>query len=224
MEIELLAGQRQKNESEKAVQACNDWLRLGSGRTLCKLLDKYAELHRIAPPTTSKDTLKKWSTGFNWANRQTEYDANWEQIKTAKRNAVMEYGLALDYERVDKLKRLSAFLESQLYEQGKAGEYHNVWLPDVKQIGSGEYVERVDIERFNGVLISEYRAVLNDLAKEVGGRVHKQEHKVETWEDRAIEDIRKGVIGFDDLQDAFDTDLATQLFARAGVSISNTTD
>ena len=44
--------------------------------------------------------------------------------------------------------------------------------------------------------------------------------KLETWQDRAIEDIRNGVIIYQDLEEEFDSDLAAQLFARAGVRIS----
>jgi len=51
-----------------------------------------------------------------------------------------------------------------------------------------------------------------------------QRSKVETWQDQAIADIREGKIEYKDLADAFDTDLATQLFTRAGVPVSNTTD
>lgn len=110
---------------------------------------------------------------FGWAERATAFDATWEARKNAERQAVMDYGLALDYERVRRLLRLADFLEAQLYEQGEAGEFHNVWLPDVKAIGSGEFAERVDIERFNGSLLAEYRAVLDDIAKETGGRIKK---------------------------------------------------
>lgn len=45
--------------------------------------------------------------------------------------------------------------------------------------------------------------------------------KVVTWEDQAIADIRAGKIPFEALADAFDHDLATQLFTRAGVPISS---
>jgi hypothetical protein len=157
------------------VQACNDWLRLGSGRSLRKILEKYNETQQNTAPTTSYDTLAQWSSKFKWADRATQFDAEWEARKTKEREASLSYGLALDYERVEKLKRLADFLEAQIYEQGEDGEYHNVWCPDVKQIGSGADAERVDIERFNGNLLSEYRNVLDDLAKEVGGRVKKQE-------------------------------------------------
>jgi phage terminase small subunit len=40
------------------------------------------------------------------------------------------------------------------------------------------------------------------------------------WQDQAVEDIRAGNIEYEALADAFDADLATQLFTRAGVPIS----
>lgn len=170
MEIALLSGQRQSGETDKAVIACNDYLRLGIGRSFSILLEKYAKLHKDTPPTASMDTLKVWSSKFEWVNRAIDYDATWEQRKTLERQAVMDYGLALDYERVNKLKSLADFLEAQLYEQGETGIYHNLWMPDVKQIGNGDNAIRVDIERFNGALVQQYREVLDDLAQEVGGR------------------------------------------------------
>lgn len=171
--IELLAGQPQKGESAKAIQACNDFLRLGAGRTLPALLEKYTQAHQDAPPTKSLDTLKRWSTRFSWVDRAVAYDATWEQRKNAERQAVMEYGLALDYERTKKLMRLADFLEDQIYETDADGNHPNVWVPDVKSIGSGEDAERVDIERFNAPLLAQFRGVLEDIAKEAGGRIAK---------------------------------------------------
>jgi hypothetical protein len=46
---------------------------------------------------------------------------------------------------------------------------------DVKVVGTGDAAEVVDIERFNSALFTQYRETLNDLAKEAGGRVQKQE-------------------------------------------------
>lgn len=83
--------------------------------------------------------------------------------------------MALDFERTDELKGLAHFLIEQIYETGEDGVYHNVWLPDVKQIGSGSNVERVDIERFNAAIIDQLRGVLDDLAKETGGRKRSME-------------------------------------------------
>lgn len=173
-QVEPLIGQRQKSESDKAITAFNDWLRLGSGRTLSQLLQKYTDAPQNSP-TQSLDTLKAWSKSFDWAMRASEFDASWEARKNAEREQVLGYGLAHTYERVRKLYRLADLLESQIYERGEFGVLHNLWLPDVKAIGSGEYAERVDIERFNSPILEQYRKVLEDIAKEVGGRVQKQE-------------------------------------------------
>jgi hypothetical protein len=139
-------------------------------------------------PTISDATLRTWSSKFNWGTRATEYDANWEDRKNAEREQVFNQELAQDFGRVKKLMRLANMLELQIYEVGtskvltdtdtleEVKVLHNVWLPDVKQIGSGDTAERVDIERFNSALISEYRSVLDDIAKEVGGRKQKLEH------------------------------------------------
>lgn len=179
--LQPLNGQRQSAESDKAVQACNDWLRLGSGRSLTELIEKYTDSPQKAPPTTSLDTLKGWSSKFKWAARAAEFDASWEERKTQERQQVMDYYLSLDYERVRKLYRLADFLESQIYEKSAPDpdtgyqSYHNVWVPDVKSIGSGEFAERVDIERFNSALLSEYRSTLDDIAKETNGRIKRTE-------------------------------------------------
>lgn len=181
VELELLSGQRQSGESDNAVVACNDWLRMGTGRTLSRLLSKYAEIRHITPPTTSSDTLKNWSARFDWQARAVEFDAGWEARKNAEREAVMGYSLSLDYERVNDLLRLADFLKSQIYEKSAPDpvtgyqSFHNVWVPDVKSIGGGEFAERVDIERFNSALLEQYRGVLDDIAKEVGGRVKKSD-------------------------------------------------
>lgn len=155
--------------------ACNDWLRLGRGRSLRLLIENYTKNDQESPPTRSLGTLKNWSAHFEWGIRADEYDAEIERQKNERRQQVMESGLALDFERTDELKQLARFLLGQVYEHGEDGIFHNVWLPDVKQIGSGEFAERIDIVRFNAAIIGELRGVLDDLAKETGGRVGKHE-------------------------------------------------
>ena len=174
--LEPLAGQRQKNETAKAVQACNDYLRMGPGRVIADLWRRYAKSDQESPPTVYLGTLKKWSSYYDWVERAEQYDLQLEEQKNQRRDDIMASGLALTHERVEKLKWLARFLEVQILEQGEDGVYHNVWIPDVKQIGSGDTAERVDIERFNSALISEYRATLDDLAKETGGRKTRVEH------------------------------------------------
>jgi hypothetical protein len=197
---ELLAGERKDNESDRAVIALNDYLRMGPSRSLRKLAQKYNKSKQKQTPTESFETLGAWSTAFDWQLRASAYDSELEQAKNEKRKQVIEQGLALDYERVTKLKKLAQFLEKQIYDEAPepeamtteeligatlagnaprivpAGfEQHKVWLPDVKQIGSGEKAERVDIVKFNSSLIAEYRSTLADLAAETGGRRQKQE-------------------------------------------------
>lgn len=174
-QLQLLNGQRQKGESDAAVTACNDYLRMGSGRSLSGLVEQYQNLSNFQrdykPPSKSYGTIATWSSAYAWAERANAFDAEWEQRKNSEREAVLSYGLALDYERLRKLYMLASFLEAQIYERGEDKIYHNIWLPDVKQIGSGQDAERVDIERFNAPLLEQYRKVLEDIAKEVGGRV-----------------------------------------------------
>lgn len=164
---ELLAGERKEGETDRAVQACNDYLRLGPGRSLSKLLSKYTKRNQKEPVTESESTIKKWSADYDWQLRASAYDAVLEEMRNEKRRKEFDAGLALDYERIRKLKKLANLLEQDLTVR--------LWLDDVKSIGSGEFAERVDLIRFNSALVEQYRGVLDDLAKEVGGRKQKSE-------------------------------------------------
>lgn len=177
-QVVLLAGEKQSRETWRAVQACNDWLRLGPGRNLLLLFEQYKKQAKTGPnpPTRSYYTLKDWSTKYVWIDRAPLYDQAQENIKNAIRRQIMQEGLALDYERVLRLDRLAEFLEEQLYERGTDEKFHNVWLPDVRIVNRGKgKTEEVGIERFNAPLIREYRKALADLAAETGGRRRIQE-------------------------------------------------
>ncbi len=175
--MELLSGQRQNSESDAAVIACNDWLRMGAGRSLPDLRERYVDTSQNHLITGSLATLRDWSKKYEWAERAKEYDAGWEARKQAEHEAALNYGLALPYQRLRRLYRLAEMLEAQIYERGLDDVMHNLWVPDVKAIGSGENAERVDIERFNSPLLEQYRKVLDDIARETGGRVQKQEQE-----------------------------------------------
>lgn len=168
--LQLLAGERKLRETGRAIQACNDYLRMGLARSLRGLLLSWSEQEQIGTPTKHLSTLGSWSSRYEWRKRAEAYDAEIEQQKTERANEIMQSGLAIVHERVDKLKNLAEYLGKEIDEIDK------VWLPDVKQIGGGEKAERVDLVRFNASLISEYRATLDDLAKETGGRAQKHEH------------------------------------------------
>ncbi len=189
----LLAGERATGETTRAMLACNDWLRMGPGRSLHRLAAEYARLgHNV--PTRSLTTLKLWSARYSWARRGEEYDAAVDAERTRYAESVMRSGLGLAHERVLKLKGLADYLESEIRHEGRvgaaagqgdaqgelarvlgladAGEVvrDRVWLRDVKRIGAGEDAETVEIRRFNSALIEQYRGVLDDLARETGGR------------------------------------------------------
>lgn len=74
----LLAGPRQKGETRRAVIACNDYLRMGPGRSLAKLCKLYRTQRATQPPTRRLPTLKVWSRKFGWVRRAEEYDVAME--------------------------------------------------------------------------------------------------------------------------------------------------
>lgn len=82
-------------------------------------------------------------------------------------------GLALRSERVKKLKALALRLERDLF--GDPGQDY-IWTNQVKGVGSGLAAEVVEYEEFNSAEIAQYRAILDDIAREVGDRVQRQEH------------------------------------------------
>lgn len=182
-QLEPLAGQRQNGESNRAVQACNDFLRMGPGRSVTALMGKYQETPENST-TQSLYTLQKWATEYKWFDRAAEYDKSVEDAKNLRAKEIMHSGLSLDYERVEELKQLANQLKQQLIERG-------FWLSDVKQIGSGQFAERIDIERFNQALIEEIRGVLDDLARETGGRANKHQISGENGGDINIRIIRE---------------------------------
>ena len=153
--VSVLAGERQAGETSKATQACNDYLRLGPGRSLRILAAKYTDLPQNATPTRSFNTLGAWSTRYAWQARAEEYDTELEARKNAEAEAVMSEGLALPYERVRMLKEMAADLQPL---QIRAG------------IKRGEEIKIID-----PAVVAQLRGTLDDLAKETGGRVKKQE-------------------------------------------------
>lgn len=204
--IQLLVGERQPREGKNAVIACNDFLRLGPGRSLRNLAQEYRKREQGQAPTRAEGTLFKWSAKFEWVARAESYDAQLEAEKNAaeqeRRQQILNSGFALDYERVLALKDVADYLLGQVREevtvtperpefaewqtltgaQNNGGQNAapaairpNVWVHDVKQIGSGDTAERVDIVRFNAALIEQLRGALDDIAKETGGRVQRQE-------------------------------------------------
>jgi len=89
--------------------------------------------------------------------------------KVSEKTALIS-GYALKEHRVFKLSILAALMEKDLF-----GGF--IWTDQVKGVGSGDIAEIVDYEEFNAAEITQYRGVLDDIAKETGGRVQKIEQK-----------------------------------------------
>jgi len=82
-------------ETPKALKAWNDYLAMGAGRSLEKLLERYQSATESAP-THRLMTLKNWSRMFGWQRRLTE-------IAEQERQAIVQQGIANKQNRVDAL-------------------------------------------------------------------------------------------------------------------------
>lgn len=154
-------------ESPRARQAWADYLAMGPGRSLERLVERYKSGTRSAP-TRRLTTLKCWSGMFDWQNRLQAIASEQIAMATAAESArireIMESGVAVTHERVAVLKELHDLLLSDLRDPDKR------WLTDVKGIGQGDNWTQIEVERFNSAELEQLRGLLDDIAKETGGR------------------------------------------------------
>jgi len=171
--VELIAGEQQLGETVKAMIACNDYLRMGPNRSIAGLHRYYLHIAKRSPedhnqaPTTSLRTLRNWSSDYDWSVRAEIIDAKAEYAKNEIMQRVLGTGLALSHNRILILKKLAQTLALELDS--------NLWVDDVKVVGFGKYAEKVELKRFNAQLVEQFRNVLDDLAKETGGRKQRTE-------------------------------------------------
>lgn len=168
---------RAVGETRKAHTALRDYWLLGPGRSITKLHQSYMQTTSQEPPTRTLRTIRGWSAKYAWQDRvdrakEIADDEIAELEREVRREAILSSGFAQRYERVAALQDLAELLLSELLTEDKR------WLPDVKQIGGGEYAERIDIVRFNSAIVEQFRKTLEDIAAEMGDRVQKQEHEV----------------------------------------------
>jgi hypothetical protein len=164
-----------QKESPRARRAFDDYLRMAPGKTQSRSLRNLLAAYKTNPlaPTKSWATLTGWSHRYHWVARAAEWDRA-EAARIAdeyqrRRRAIMETGLAQVHERVDKLNTMF----DRLFEDFSAAD--TLWLHEPKGIGSGENFREVEVIRFNASLVGELRALLDDIASEVGGRPRKTE-------------------------------------------------
>lgn len=110
---------------------------------------------------------------FDVSRQQVDYyrktrDADIKAIRSVSETKALVEGFALKEHRVYKLSILASLLEKDLF-------CGFIWTDQVKGVGSGDIAEIVDYEEFNASEIIQYRGLLDDIAKEMGGRVQKSE-------------------------------------------------
>lgn len=92
-------------ETEAAARGYADYLALGEGRSLARLLQVYQE-SAADPPTLSLGTLKDWSEKYHWQARVDEhvFEVNRLALERLRKNAAGE--------RVKDFRRLEALLRA----------------------------------------------------------------------------------------------------------------
>ncbi|HEY3312288.1 MAG TPA: hypothetical protein VGK00_11670 [Anaerolineales bacterium] len=165
-------------ESRKANAALRDYLRLGADRSLEALLSAYAS--HPQPPTRSLHRLKSWCSRYDWPERAELYDQLQLAGETERHRQAMQSGLALAAGRVENLKQLYAEMQSYLAQAWP------VWVADLQggtaQAGSAE---RSRVPRFNTGILIQMRGILDDLARETGGRISRSAAQIDAQLERS---------------------------------------
>lgn len=91
-----------------------------------------------------------------------------DELAKQSEDEALVTGLSIKAERVKRLQMLAALMEEDLF-------YGQMWIDDIKGVGTGDIAQIVEFERFNQSEIAEYRATLDDIARELGQRITKQE-------------------------------------------------
>ena len=104
---------------------------------------------------------------------RTCYTVDIEELRSKAEFEALNTGLAKTSDRVKLLKRIAEKLEKDLFEDDL------FWTDEVKGVGSGPIAQIVDYEEFNSAEVAQLRGVLDDIAKETGGRVQKIDQKTE---------------------------------------------
>lgn len=141
-------------ETNKARQAFEDYFGMGAGRSLRALHEIYCVQKNTEgspiPPTARLPTLKKWSSAHGWQDRVARRE---KEIAEAKYAAIVEGSIEAGYaywpKRVEDLDELARTMYRNLRAAGGPS-------------------------RFLGAL-KEYRALLDDIASEMGERVKRTE-------------------------------------------------
>ncbi len=123
--------------------------------------------------TEINERAKEFKKPFAVIRQQVDYYRKTRKIDinailaVDEKNALVT-GLAVKENRVAALQRLAALMGKDLF-----GGF--LWTEETKGVGSGDAAIILDYDEFNGAEVIQFRGVLDDIAKEMGGRVQKAE-------------------------------------------------
>jgi hypothetical protein len=118
------------------------------------------------------EAAKEWK----WQERAEAWDIyrrnERDRLLILEEEEILKSEYAVMHKRVELLNRKAKQLEEITDNQ------EEIWVPDVKSIGTGPNAQRVDLVQFNDSAFRELREFLTDIADEKGERVKmtKQEH------------------------------------------------
>ncbi|MEI7849606.1 MAG: hypothetical protein WCK35_27670 [Chloroflexota bacterium] len=161
-QTQLEAQPEKQRENRRSKIALRDYLELGPDRTLAKLHSTYIRAPK--PPTRHLSTLHEWFAQYDW-QIQAEYFDQLQQYRSQQaENEILLSGLALTSQRVGALKQLYSDL------QDLQTLIWPIWKSELQSSKpAGE--QRSPAQRFNLTIITYMRGVLDDLARETGGRL-----------------------------------------------------
>lgn len=176
---------RVQGETDKAYLALCDYCAQGPTRSLRALSDSYKSGRKRGGSGAAAgdlSTLEAWSSLYGWQARANTYDVALREKARAEIEEEAVTGLALPGERVRLLKRIAARLTDE----------------------EGGEESALSVTLRTPPMIAQLRGVLDDLAKETGGRVTKQEVKTPEGygpEDNIYTRINQHIVGGDPLEE-----------------------
>lgn len=124
------------------------------------------------PDSTWYAMARLWRWEERAAAWGAEVDAELEKEIAAERKKVLRSELALQHKRVELLNRKAKQLADITNNENQ------IWLLDVKSIGTCPDAERVDLVQFNDASFKELREYLTDIADEMGERKKQDNNTV----------------------------------------------
>ncbi|MFH0900540.1 MAG: hypothetical protein V2A73_07915 [Pseudomonadota bacterium] len=162
-------------ETSRAQQAWLDYLAMGGGRSLEKLLALYQSGTRVAP-TVRLRSLKSWSAAFGWQARLAD-------VAGEERQAIVAQGIAARQNRVDAYGDRWARMRQVIAERGADSEMAEVpggktglLVRTFRTIGGRSDPQTVEEFAVDTGLLKELREIEKQAAEDMGQWTEKLEH------------------------------------------------